>query len=89
MMPRSYQYNTRRHVKIWLGPLNLENKLRLMNARAMNPDSEIHLVYDSRLINDHDLQKLHRLCNKHRIIPVDVVTEIIPECTSSEELNLI
>ncbi|RUR22685.1 glycosyltransferase family 88 protein [Legionella qingyii] len=74
-----YQFNPHRHVKIWLSQdrnsfLNLENQKRLIKMRYLNPDDEIHFVYDSRLLNPKAQEDLKQFCNKHHITPMDVAT---------------
>ena len=89
-----YRYNPHRHVKIWLSKnrdlfLNLENQLRLVRMRDLNKTDEIHFIYDSALLSATTLQKLNNFCEKHRIIAVDIQTEVIPECKTAEEKKLI
>ena len=89
-----YQFNPHRHVKIWLSQnpsvfLNMTNQLRLIRMRLMNPLDDIHLVYDSRLLNDVAISELNQFCEKHHIIPVDVVSEVIPGCVTPLEIRIL
>lgn len=89
-----YQYNPHRHVKIWFSKdkdsfLNIENQLRLIKMREINPEDEIHFIYDHRLLTPAALDKLNLFCQKYRLIPKDMEQDIIPACHTQEELNLI
>jgi glucosyltransferase Lgt1/2/3 len=50
----AYSFAPHRHVKIWLSKdsdifLNLENQIRLVKMRDINPKDTINFIYDSRL----------------------------------------
>lgn len=92
-MPK-YQFNPHRHVKIWLSQnpsvfLNMTNQLRLIRMRLTNPRDDIHLVYDSRLLNDVAISELKKFCEQHHIIPVDVVSEVVPGCVTPLEVRML
>lgn len=89
-----YRLNPHRHVKIWLSRnrsifLNMANQLRLIRMRVINPQDEIHLVYDSRLLNEEAKLQLHAFCQRHRIIPINVLDEVVPNCRTPNELKLL
>lgn len=88
-----YSFNPHRHVKIWLSKdkeifLNLENQLRLVKMREMNPDDEITLIYDSKLLSENAIDNLNQFCKKYNIIPKDVRT-LLTRCTIQEDVNLV
>jgi glucosyltransferase Lgt1/2/3 len=90
----AYSYNPHRHVKIWLSKdkdtfLNLENCVRLVKMRELNPRDEIHFIYDSNLLSEKALRELEVFCDKYQIISKDVQKEVIPYCQTEEEKNLI
>ncbi|KTD45915.1 putative glucosyltransferase Lgt1 [Legionella rubrilucens] len=90
----AYQFNPHRHVKIWLSKdkdtfLNLENRVRLVRMRDINPNDEIHFVYDSQLLSSKALKELESFCSRYNIIAHDVRNEVIPHCETQEEKNLI
>lgn len=73
----TYAYNPHRHIKIWLSNnpelfMNLENQIRLIQMREINPDDLIHLVYDSILLAPTAIKELEEFCCEHTIIPIDV-----------------
>jgi glucosyltransferase Lgt1/2/3 len=89
-----FTYNPHRHVKIWLSDdpnvfMNIENQLRLVRTRAINPTDEIHLVYDSSLLSSAAFSELQTFCTKHTISPIDVQKDIIPACQTKEEIDLL
>lgn len=84
-----FRLNTRNHFKIWLGPLKLENKLRLQNFRALNPQAKLSLIYDKNLLNDTELEDLIGLCLNIKIQPVEVEAELLPQCRDFTEFALI
>ncbi|WED41937.1 glycosyltransferase family 88 protein [Legionella cardiaca] len=88
-----YNFNPHRHVKIWLSKdsnsfLNIENQLRLIRMRDINPTDEINFIYDSNLLTPKALEELKSFCEKYKINARDV-QEIIPECNTEEEKHLI
>ena len=90
----SYSFSPHRHVKIWLSKdrntfLNLENRVRLVKMRDINPTDDIHFVYDSDLLSDAALADLHSFCTRYNIVPKDVRTDLLPNCRTVEETNLI
>lgn len=90
----TYKYNPHRHVKIWLTGdrdsfLNTENQLRLIYMRHINPDDEIYFIYDRSLLSDDSLAQLNQFCEQHQIIAKDAQTDILPNCNTVEEVNLI
>ena len=66
-----YTFNPHRHVKIWLSTnpdtfLNLENQLRLIRMREINPGDSISFVYSEKLLKDHALESLRvKLVDTH------------------------
>ena len=90
----TYTFNPHRHVKIWLSKdrntfLNLENRVRLVKMRDINPTDDIHFVYDSDLLSDAALADLRSFCTRYNIVPKDVRTDLFPNCLTVEEANLI
>lgn len=90
----AYSFNPHRHVKIWLSKdkdifLNLENRIRLVRMRDINPADEIYLVYDSSLLSSKALEELESFCAKYKITAKDVHKDVIPHCRSEEEKKLI
>lgn len=83
-----YNFITKRHVKIWLGPLTLQNELRLRNLRAINPDCDLFLIYDSRILSASEDGFVQVLCKELHIKVLNVVQDILPHCTTAMELNL-
>ena len=88
-----YTYNPHKHVKIWLSKnkdsfLNLENQLRLIKMREMNPKDEIHFVYDSQLLSEAAQKELVVFCKKHKIHNQDLRDKLFPKCTTEEERRL-
>ena len=93
-MPITYSFNPHRHVKIWLSKdkdvfLPLENQLRLVKMRQLNPDDEISFLYESRLLSGNALAELRTFCTKHTIIAKDIPSDIIPFCETQHEQNLL
>ncbi len=84
-----YNFITNRHFKVWLGPLSLQNELRLRNLRALNPESELSLVYDKRLLSGSEEEVILSLCSELGIELFDVETDIAPNLTTPEELDLL
>ncbi len=89
-----YLFNPHRHVKIWLSKdkdtfLNLENQMRLAKMREINPRDEIFFIYDSKLLSPSALSELESFCTRYNITPKDVQKDVIPQCQSKEERNLI
>lgn len=89
-----YLFNPHRHVKIWLSKdkdtfLNLENQMRLAKMREINPRDEIFFIYDSKLLSPSALSELESFCTRYNITPKDVQKDVIPQCQSEEERNLI
>ena len=80
---------TNKHVKIWLGPLKLQNALRLRNLRNINPSSKLFLIYESRLLSATENQFIQSLCTELEITLLNVQSDIIPQCTTTAELLLI
>lgn len=67
-----YHLNLNRHVKIWLSTndevfMNVKNQVRLRKLRFDNPNDEITLIYDSRLLLPQALNDLYKFCKKHQI----------------------
>ena len=90
----TYNFNPHRHVKIWLSKdkdifLNLENRVRLVKMRVINPNDEINLIYDSNLLSVNALKELDIFCTKYNIVAKDIQKDIIPRCETIEEKNLI
>jgi len=90
----AYNFNPHRHVKIWLSKdkdifLNLENRVRLVKMRDINPADEIYFVYDSSLLSPKALKELESFCAKYGIIAKDVQKDVIPQDNSEEERKLI
>ncbi|STX40316.1 putative glucosyltransferase Lgt1 [Legionella donaldsonii] len=90
----SYSFNPHHHVKIWLSNnrnsfLNPENQLRLIRMRAVNPNDEINLIYDSSLLSQQASEQLRVFCNKYNITAKDVQRDIIPNSENQEEKDLI
>ncbi|MES2203737.1 MAG: glycosyltransferase family 88 protein [Pseudomonadota bacterium] len=72
-----HEFDLQRHVKIWLSKrkdefMSLTNQLRLIKARVTNPDDQISLVYDGRLLSDEAIASLHQFCQTHNIKPHDM-----------------
>ena len=93
-MSDSYPFNPHRHVKIWLTKdkdifLNLENQLRLVRVRELNPNDEISFLYESRLLSDTALAALRIFCAKNKISAKDIHSDIIPLCETQYEQNLL
>ncbi|RUR19649.1 hypothetical protein ELY21_03360 [Legionella sp. km535] len=84
-----YDFITNKHVKIWIGPLKLQNELRLRNLRTINPDCELYLIYDRRLLSTSEDWFIQNLCKDLNIMLFDVLADIVPQCVATEELNLI
>ncbi|STX41863.1 putative glucosyltransferase Lgt1 [Legionella donaldsonii] len=89
-----YTYNPHRHVKIWLSKnpdsfLNLENQLRLIRMRSINPTDEINFVYDSSLLSAEAIEELDKFCLQYNIAAKDVQKDLLPQCKTVEENNLI
>lgn len=89
----AYTFNPHRHVKIWLSKdpdtfLNMENQLRLVKMRGINPKDEITLVYESSLLSANALAELHAFCAKHNITPKDVTKDLLPHCKTDLERAL-
>ncbi len=88
-----FVYNPHKHVKIWLSTnrdlfINPKNQLRLIRMRELNPNDEITLVYDSKLLSEKSLADLFIFCQKLAIKPIDV-RDIFSQCQTVEEKNLI
>lgn len=84
-----YDFITNKHVKIWFGPLKLQNELRLRNLRTINPDCDLFLIYDRRLLLTSEDRFIQTLCKELNITLFDVLADIIPQCITTAELNLI
>ncbi len=89
-----YTYDPHRHVRIWLSRdrdvfLNIENQLRFISMRYINPQAEIHLIYDRSLLSEAAIKAAHLFCARHRISLHDVQSEVIALCGSIEEQLLI
>ncbi|HHF7344278.1 TPA: glycosyltransferase family 88 protein [Legionella feeleii] len=90
----TYNFNPHRDIKIWLSKnpasfLNLENRARLIKMPATNPTDEINSIYESSLLSAQALKDLDIFCKKYQIVPKDVQKDVIPNCTTAEEKNLI
>ncbi|KTD38521.1 putative glucosyltransferase Lgt1 [Legionella nautarum] len=88
-----YPFNPHRHVKIWLSNdpnsfLNVENQLRLIRMRATNPEDEINLVFDSKLLSSRAVDDLHSFCETYNIVAKDIRTDVLPEYNTPEEEDL-
>ncbi|MBA2650524.1 MAG: hypothetical protein H0U75_13210 [Legionella sp.] len=88
----TYYFNPHHHVKIWLSKdkdifLNLENQVRLVKMRDINPEDEIHFIYDGALLSKTALIELQAFCGKYRITPQNV-RSLMPHCKTVEEQNL-
>jgi glucosyltransferase Lgt1/2/3 len=86
----SYTYNPHRHVKIWFSNnpnyfMNFENQMRLIELREQNFTDEIHLVFDSALLNPSAQERLNSFCTKHRITPIDAARFDMRTLTSREQ----
>lgn len=93
-MPAPYPFNPHRHVKVWLSKdkdifLNLENQLRLVRMRQLNPADEISFLYESRLLSDEAQGELRIFCTKNNITAKDIHSDIIPFCETQHERNLL
>ncbi|KTD04246.1 putative glucosyltransferase Lgt1 [Legionella geestiana] len=71
--------NPHRHVKIWLSTnphvfMSTVNQARMMLMRAMNPNEEIYLVYESRLLTPAAIQGLKDFCAQLNIRAKDAKT---------------
>ncbi len=90
----TYNFNPHRHVKIWLSKdkdtfLNLENRIRLVTMRDINPRDDIYFIYDSQLLSENALKEMKSFCTKYKIIAKDVRKDVIPSSHSKEEKNLV
>ncbi len=88
-----FVYNPHKHIKIWLSTnrdlfINPKNQLRLIRMRELNPNDEINLIYDSKLISEKSLAELFDFCQKLAIKPIDV-RDIFTQCQTIEEKDLI
>ena len=73
----AYQYNPHSQVKIWLSGTSTlfmteRNQNRLLETRKQNPDLELHLVYDSQLLNDREKLRVRNFCYQHKFSPFDI-----------------
>ena len=89
-----YNFNPHRHVKIWLSKdkdvfLNLENQIRLVKMRDINPDDEINLIYDGHLLSPKALEDLNAFCTRYNIVPKNIHTDVFPLCQTDKERQLI
>lgn len=84
-----YDFIINKHVKIWFGPLKLQNELRLRNLRTINSDCDLFLIYDRRLLSTSEDRFIQNLCKELNITLFDVLADIIPQCITAAELNLI
>ncbi len=90
----SYTFNPHHHVKIWLSKkpdsfLNFENQKRLIKTRYKNPNDQINFVYAERLLSDKAKEELDQFCKEYNITPVSVEKDIIPECQTEREQELV
>lgn len=90
----AYTYDPHRHVKIWLSKdrdsfLNLENQLRMINMRQLNPTDAISFVFDSRLLSNAALNNLQAFCKRYHLSPVDLSKDVFPKCQQDAEKKLI
>ena len=81
-------------VRIWFSKdpnkaINLENKQRLINLRAENPDATISLVYAKKMLSENALERLFSFCKKYKITPISMEEDVIPFCLDEEEKNLV
>lgn len=86
----TYQLNLHRHVKVWLSEdrnsfLNPVNQLRLIRQRYLNPQDEIHLAFDSRLLSLEAWRALQQFCENYKIKPINI-QNIKPKNTNEKRL---
>ena len=73
----TYEYHPHSQVKIWLSStptqfMTERNQTRLLETRKQNPNLELHLVYDSLLLNDREKLRVRDFCYQHKFLPVDI-----------------
>lgn len=89
-----YNFNPHRHVKIWLSKdkntfLNLENQIRLVKMRDINPNDEINFIYDAKLLSPKALADLNSFCARYNIIAKNIHQDVFPLCQTEKERQLI
>jgi hypothetical protein len=89
----SYLIDTTKHIKIWFSPdkkvfLGTENQLRLIRMRETNPHITLHLLNSSRCLSPNAQKELASFCKKHRIISVDLDTQVQDLLESQEDKKL-
>lgn len=94
-----YQYNPHKHYKIGLSKnpevfLTQTEQLHLVRMREINPDDEINLVYDSRLLSEEAKIQLTNFCTKEvelfkqNINLIDIEKLLSIETLTEEEKKL-
>ena len=86
----SYRYNPHQHVKIWLSNnpecfLNIENQVRLIAMREINPKDEISLIFDGSLLNKQAKENLAFFCKEHTITSVDASAECFKNALQTKQ----
>lgn len=89
-----YKFNPHRHVKIWLSKeadlfMPIENRMNLVEMHQKNPSDEIYLVYDHRLLSKKEEINLQKFCACNKIKPINVVSDIEPNCKTIQEKELL
>lgn len=91
---KTYAYNPHNHVKIRLSDkpdvfLKNTEQLDLIRLRSTNPTDAIYLIYDRTLLTEQANEDLSLFCKKYQIVCKDMLVDIIKQCTTEEECNLI
>lgn len=92
-MTKQYTISPQKHFRIWFSAhedvfLNIQNQLRLIRFRNMNPRAELTLLYSSKMLNQEAISDLNIFCSKFKIKPLDFDTELLVQCTDPIDQKL-